>query len=179
MFVSDESGQFSCQWVICLYFHGFRSCCVAQFVTLATRFNHHRIGFDFNATDMNPAVRGKDIPFITDAKGVIIDNGQPMIRRAGKAFQNEGGQVAGHRVFACGVFIRPGGSGEKWIAPFFRIRGRTKTERNVTSGATGWATWAAAGWLPVPAAATGNTVTNAVESHAANAFLQELTCRFI
>ena len=62
---------------------------IAQFVTLAARFNHHRFGFDFNATEMNPTVRGNDIPFITDAKGVIIDNGQPMIRRAGNAFQNE------------------------------------------------------------------------------------------
>ncbi len=62
---------------------------IAQFVTLAARFNHHRFGFDFNATDMNPTVRSKDIPFVTDAKGVIIDNGQPMIRRAGNAFQNE------------------------------------------------------------------------------------------
>ena len=62
---------------------------IAQFVPLAARFNHHRFGFNFNATEMNPTVRGNDIPFITDAKGVIIDNGQPMIRRAGNAFQNE------------------------------------------------------------------------------------------
>ena len=75
--------------VICLFFMVSGAARIAQFVTLATRFNHHRFVFDFNATDMNPAVRGKDIPFITDAKGVIIDNGQPMIRRAGNAFQNE------------------------------------------------------------------------------------------
>ena len=66
-----------------------RAAHIAQFVTLATRFNHHRIVFDFNATNMNPTVRGDDIPFIPDAKGVIIDNDQPMIRRAGNAFQNE------------------------------------------------------------------------------------------
>jgi hypothetical protein len=62
---------------------------IAQFVTLATRFNHHRFGCDFNATDMNPTTRGKDIPFITDAKGVVTDNDQPMIRRTGNASQNE------------------------------------------------------------------------------------------
>ena len=38
---------------------------------------------------MNPTTRGKDIPFITDAKGVVTDNDQPMIRRTGNASQNE------------------------------------------------------------------------------------------
>ena len=62
---------------------------IAQFVPLAAGFNHHRFGFDFNATEMNPTVRGKDLPFITNAKGVIIDNDQPVIRWAGNASQNE------------------------------------------------------------------------------------------
>ena len=62
---------------------------IAQFLTLAARFNHHRLIFDFNATDMDPTVRGNDIPLITGAKGVIINNDQPMIRRAGNASQNE------------------------------------------------------------------------------------------
>lgn len=75
--------------VICLFFMVSGAARIAQFVTLSARFNHHRFGLDFKATEMNPTVRGNDIPFITDAKGVIIDNGQPMIRRAGNAFQNE------------------------------------------------------------------------------------------
>jgi hypothetical protein len=57
---------------------------------LPARFNHHLIRFDFEAPDMNPTVRSRDIPFIPRAKGVIIYNCQPMTRRAGNAFQNEG-----------------------------------------------------------------------------------------
>ena len=45
-----------------------------------------------------------------------------------------------------------------------------KTERDTTSGAAGWA---------AGAAAAGNTMTNAAESPAAIAFLQELMRRFI
>jgi Flp pilus assembly protein TadG len=48
--------------------------------------------------------------------------------------------------------------------------GTTKTERNTASGAAGWA---------AGAAAAGNTTTNATESPAAIAFLQELMRRFI
>ena len=61
--------------------------------------------------------------------------------------------------------------GKNGSRPSFRFVGITKTERGITSGLTGWATGAAAGG----AAATGNTVTNAAESHAANTLLQELT----
>ena len=60
--------------------------------------------------------------------------------------------------------------GKNGSHPSFGFVGRTKTERDTTSGVTGWATGAAV---------TGNPVTNAAESHAANALLQELTCRFI
>ena len=60
--------------------------------------------------------------------------------------------------------------GKNGSRPSFRFLGRTKTDRDTTSGVTGWATGAAA---------TGNTVTNAAESHAAAALLQELKCRFI
>ncbi len=64
--------------------------------------------------------------------------------------------------------------GKNGSRPSFRFVGTTKTERGaasgVTSGVTGWATGAAADG----AAATGNTIT-----HAANALLQKLTCRFI
>ena len=48
--------------------------------------------------------------------------------------------------------------------------GTTETERDTTSGAAGWATGAAA---------TGNTITNPAESHAATVLLLELTHQFI
>jgi len=107
--------------LICLYFQALRASLIAQFMTLSTRFNHHRFIFDFNATDMNPAVRGKDIPLLTNSKGVIIDDGQPMIRRTGNTSQNEGCQIT-DRILADGFFIRPGGSGKKWIPSFFWVR---------------------------------------------------------
>jgi hypothetical protein len=46
----------------------------------------------------------------------------------------------------------------------------TKTDRDTTSGTAGWATGAAA---------TGSTITNPAESHAATALLLELTHQFI
>jgi hypothetical protein len=60
--------------------------------------------------------------------------------------------------------------GKNGSRPSFGFVGITKTERGTTTGSTGLATGAAA---------TGNTVTNAAESHAATALLQELACRFI
>ena len=60
--------------------------CVVQLVTLSARFNHHGMDLDFNAVNVNRAL-GSDKGFlVADAKGVIIDNDQPMIWRAGNAF---------------------------------------------------------------------------------------------
>ena len=60
--------------------------------------------------------------------------------------------------------------GKNGSRPSFELVGMTKTERNTTSGAAGWATGAAA---------TGNTITNPAESHAATALLLELTHQFM
>jgi hypothetical protein len=60
--------------------------------------------------------------------------------------------------------------GKNGSHPSFEFVGMTKTERDTTSGAAGWATGAAA---------TGNTITSPAESHAATALLLELTHQFI
>jgi hypothetical protein len=59
---------------------------ILQLVTLAGRFNHHGAVLDFNAPNVNPALGSDKVFFVADAKGVIIDNDQPMIWRAGNAF---------------------------------------------------------------------------------------------
>ena len=59
---------------------------IVQLVTLSARFNHHGTGLDFNAADVNRALESDKVFFVADAKGVIIDNDQPMIWRAGNAF---------------------------------------------------------------------------------------------
>ena len=60
--------------------------------------------------------------------------------------------------------------GKNGSRPSFGFVGTTKTERDTTYGAAGLATGAAA---------TGNTITNPAESHAATALLLELTHQFI
>jgi hypothetical protein len=60
--------------------------------------------------------------------------------------------------------------GKNGSRPSFEFVGMTKTERDTTSGAAGWATGAAA---------TGSTITNPAESHAATVLLLELTHQFI
>src|ERR1035437_1794506 len=60
--------------------------------------------------------------------------------------------------------------GKNGSCPSFEFMGMTKTEGDTTSGAAGWATGAAA---------TGNTITNPAESHAATALLLEITHQFI
>ena len=52
---------------------------IFQLVTLSARFNHHGTGLDFNAANVNPALGSDDVFFVADAKGVIIDNGEPAI----------------------------------------------------------------------------------------------------
>src|ERR1017187_10684741 len=60
--------------------------------------------------------------------------------------------------------------GKNGSRPAFGFVGTTKAERDTTSGAAGLATGAAA---------TGNTITNPAESHAATALLLEQTHPFI
>src|ERR1017187_8387220 len=60
--------------------------------------------------------------------------------------------------------------GKNGSRPSFGFVGMTETERDNTSRAAGLATGAAA---------TGNTITNPAESHAATALLLELTHQFI
>ena len=60
--------------------------------------------------------------------------------------------------------------GKNGSRPSLGFVGMTKAERDTTSGAAGWATGAAA---------TGRTITNVAESHAATALLLELTHQFI
>src|ERR1039458_4646362 len=50
---------------------------ILQLVTLAGRFNHHGAVLDFNAADVDPAMGDGEVLFVADAKGVIIDDGQP------------------------------------------------------------------------------------------------------
>jgi hypothetical protein len=52
---------------------------IVQLVTLSTRFNHHGTVLDFNAANVNRALGSDKVCFVTHAKGVIIDNDQPMI----------------------------------------------------------------------------------------------------
>ena len=59
---------------------------ILQLMTLAGSFNHHGGIFDFNAADVNPALGGGEVLFVADGKGVIIDDGQPAVRRSGNAF---------------------------------------------------------------------------------------------
>ena len=96
---------------------------VSQFVLLAADFNQHRVGSDFNTANMNPASDGYDIPFIAGGKGVVVDDGQPVIGRSGEAFQNHGGYF--HRaVGGCGRFsrfVRTVGIREKWVTAFPRV----------------------------------------------------------
>ena len=52
---------------------------IIKFVTLAAGFNHHGTGLDFNATNMNRALGSDNVFFVARAKGVTVDNSQPMI----------------------------------------------------------------------------------------------------
>ena len=53
---------------------------VFQLVVHAAGFNHHGVVFNFNATDMYPALRGDQILFVADCQGAIVNDGQPVIR---------------------------------------------------------------------------------------------------
>ena len=78
--------------------------------------------------------------------------------------------------------------GKNGSRPSLGFAGMTKADRDTTSGAAGWAT-GAAGTQPLDyqwrfngtnlAAATGSTITNPAESHAATALLLKLTHQFI
>jgi len=58
---------------------------IVQFVTLSARFNHHGTGLDFNTPNVNRAL-GVARFASSPRQSAIIDNGQPMIGRAGNAF---------------------------------------------------------------------------------------------
>jgi hypothetical protein len=58
---------------------------------LAANLDDGRIGFDFDAAQMNTAFGSDNVTCIAGGKSVVIDNDQPAILRTGKAFQNKGG----------------------------------------------------------------------------------------
>ena len=62
---------------------------VKQFVTLPADINHHGIGSDFDAGNMNTAAGSNDITLVTGGKSVIVDNDIPVIHRAGKSFDGQ------------------------------------------------------------------------------------------
>ena len=59
---------------------------ILQLMTLAGGFNHHGTVFNFDAMDVNPALRSDQVLFVALGKSVIIDDRQPVVRRAGNTF---------------------------------------------------------------------------------------------
>lgn len=54
---------------------------------LAGYLNNYRVRFDFKAANMNPPLVGQHIFFITDGKGMVVDDDQPVFRRTGNTFE--------------------------------------------------------------------------------------------
>jgi hypothetical protein len=59
---------------------------IGQLMRLAAGLDHHRVGSDLNAAEVNPALASDNICLLAGGEGAIVNNGQPMVRRAGNAF---------------------------------------------------------------------------------------------
>ena len=87
-------------------------------MVLATDLNYHGVGFDFNTMNPNPAQVGDDVRCVPDGKGMVVDDNQLMIERAGNAFHNQRGYLHAVVGGGHGRFIGTIGFGEKRIAAF-------------------------------------------------------------